>query len=163
MLHCFESRGGGKSRTEQYLRIELDGRSIELAEGVDTGETHEDPLVWLVRSTDSGTAFCFGGETAYRFDRNMRSEPFRTFRERRFDEYWEIEFVPVGEAALAIIYESGVLYLDMSLRPLWQAHKMFNDRFLKVEPSRLLFVRDDQSVFALDIDVGRSSEVPVTA
>ena len=149
-------RGG-----DPWLRVEAHGGGVlELPNAVDAGQTVDHPGVWVIRGDDPAKAVTFGGENAYRIGDDLEPpDLIPTYREGDLDEFWHTQLLSVRDNKVVVIYEAGALCVDADTSLVWHIDKYINDFFVSQEEEKLVFRRDDESRFAVDIDSGDIKEL----
>jgi hypothetical protein len=120
-----ERRDAWDSRIDSLMLRFDTGAHAELRAAVDVSERLANPRVFVIEGTSPDTFLLFGGERMYLVSTNgeVKSE-FATFREWGYEEYWVTDIIQ-QQAAIVIIYESGVLMIDEALQVRWHKFKYF--------------------------------------
>src|SRR5262245_40370271 len=132
------------------------GSELVLPAAVDVSEQLDRPRIFLFEGTDRNMFMVFGGEKTYWITTEGRvKDVYPLFREKGYEEYWTTRIIESGDR-LVIIYESGVLLIDASLRVCWHVRKYFNDEFVGSEGGLLKFVVEDTE-WTMRLDDGSTS------
>jgi hypothetical protein len=130
------------------------GRSFELTEAVDAGETVDTTRIFAISGKSAGLVLLLGGPIAYRvYNSGHAEEAFRLYRESAYAEYWETQLTET-DLGLLVVYEGGVLLLDEDLRVVWHRKKYFNDFFGGIQGEKLSLLRDHQKKLILSLKDG---------
>ncbi len=152
-----------QSRDREYASLIMDGGGqVELDDCVDTSPNYEEPWVLVLSGQPQDRVLLFGGEVirVVSIDAKVQSQA-RTFRQRRNAQFWRTKVVPLDEESILIDYEVGALVVESTLEIRWQVEKALIDFFDRREGSSLIFLRDHEVPFAVDIASG--SGVPEIA
>ncbi len=104
-----------------------DGKSFELTEAGDAGETVDAPRIFAISGKSADSVPLLGGPIAYRvYDSAHAEEAFRLYGESAYAEYWETRLTET-DLRLLVVYEGGVLLPDEDLRVVWHRKKYFDD------------------------------------
>ena len=152
-----QSGGPLQSRQKESALISyFEYGSLDLAEVVDSSPNHDEPCVLVISGNSEDRLFLFGGETCYIISsegKAIGSTP--TFRKRRNAEFWRTEVVSLDNDSLLIVYEVGALVIDSMLKIRWQVEKALIDFFERREGSELIFLRDHEAPYSIELGTGR--------
>lgn len=143
-------------RKESALISFAEDGSLDLAEVVDSSPNNDEPYVLVISGDSQDRLFLFGGETSYVISSEgqvVGSTP--TFRKRRNAEFWRTEVVPLDDDSLLLVYEVGALVIDSMLNIRWQVEKALIDFFERRDGSELIFLRDHETPYSIDLGTGR--------
>jgi hypothetical protein len=122
-----------------------DREPLVLADATDDGETTPVPRVLLLtgETTDLRT---FGGPTSYLVSLSSREvlDTTTTWRAWETAEYWSTEIL-TDASGFVVVYESGVLSMDPTLRIRWHVKKGFDDIFKGSRDGRLEFLNNEST------------------
>lgn len=143
-------------RHREFVSLIMDGDGqVELDECADTSPNYEEPWVLVVLGQPEDRVLLFGGELIYvvSADGKIQSQ-IRTFRERRNGKFWRTKIVRLDDESILIEYEVGALLVESTLEIRWHVEKALIDFFDRREGSKLIFLRDHEVPFAVDIASG---------
>lgn len=151
------------SRDREYASLVIggDGR-VELDDCIDTSPNCDEPWVLVVAGQPQDRVLLFGGEVIYVVSSDAKVlGQTRTFRERRNGQFWRTKVVPLDDESILIEYEVGAFVVESMLEIRWHVEKALIDFFDRREGSSLIFLRDHEVPFSVDIASG--SGVPEIA
>jgi len=138
-------RQAAAKRTNDLAVYFEGGPRLDLAEAADVSQSLENPRLFIIEGTLTDTFVTFGGEKAYWLTTAgaLKSE-LPLFREAGLEEYWTTQFLQEPNG-LIIVYESGILAIDLDLALRWHNHKFLNDHFVRLDQDALIFFRDEEN------------------
>ena len=141
------------------LRVSFEGdRLLELPDAVDVSQALDDPRVFVIEGRRADHVFLFGGKQIYSIGSVGGIErTLRLFREDDLTEYWDTLLFD-RQDTLLVVYESGVLVLDDLFHVRFHQKKLINDVLANLEKNRLMFVRDHETEWYLDLSGGTAEE-----
>ncbi len=132
-----------------------DGTSLELSESVDSSPNYDEPWLLVVSGIPRDKVLLFGGEISYVVSsEGTIVHRVSTFRNRRNSEFWRTEAVSLDDDDLLIVYEVGALLVGPNLEVRWQVEKALIDFYDRREGSELIFLRDHEVPFAVNLYTG---------
>jgi len=145
-----------QSRDREYASLIMDGgNQVELDDCIDTSPNYEGPWVLVVSGEPQDHVLRFGGEVVYVVSSDAKIQrKTRTFRERRNAHFWRTTVVPLDDDSILIDYEVGALVVESTLEIRWHVEKALIDFFDRRDASSLIFLRDHEVPFAVDIASG---------
>lgn len=151
-----------KSCDREYASLVIDGDGqVELDDCIGTSPNCE-PWVLVVAGQPQDRVLLFGGEVIYVVSSDAKVlGQTRTFRERRNAQFWRTKIVPLDDESILIEYEVGAFVVESMLEIRWHVEKALIDFFDRREGSSLIFLRDHEAPFSVDIASG--SGVPEIA
>jgi hypothetical protein len=122
-----------------------------------------EPWILVVRGEPTDQLLLFGGEIIYvPSSRGQLVKQIHTFRKRRNDKFWRTGVVRLDDDSILIVYEVGALVIESSLDVRWHVEKGLIDFFHHREAAQLVFLRDHDVRFTIDIATGESLPAKVT-
>ena len=148
-------------RTRESALITIDGNGqVQIDDCVNTSANCEEPWILVVTGTPLDRVLLFGGEFMYVISSTGDVlKRVRTFRERRNEQFWRTKIIALDEESILIDYEVGAFVVESNLEIRWHVEKALIDFFDRREGASLIFLRDHEVPYSVDINSGAG--VPV--
>lgn len=156
VLHVRSQSMPLQSRPREYALLKMDrDTQVELDDCVDTSPNYEAPWVLVVSGQPQDRVLLFGGELIYVVSSDARIQSQTpAFRERRNAQFWRTKIVPLDNESILIDYERGALVVESTLEIRWHVEKALIDFFDHRDGTSLIFLRDHETPFSVDIATG---------